>query len=217
MSNTTWRFILLILGFSSWFCVTPVMAVSNLSYVFHQDGYSSGATVNGAFSGIDLDGNGILVHFPLRGGGEPPIEHLELTSWSMHFSGNSLAQAFDLTLSDLFGFVYEIGTAGLGDDPAFDPTINQNLIEGIGAIGAANFYSSGLGPNSFIGGYVGGQIDFNELNNLEEHALDSSPNLVAVTLVPEPSGFGLLISTAMLLAHVARNTPRHLASHANRG
>ena len=217
MSNTIWRFILLILGCSSWFCVTPVMAVSNLSYVFHQDGYSSGATVNGAFSGVDLDGNGILVHFPLDGGGVPPIEHLELTSWSMHFSGNSLAQAFDLTLSDLFGFVYEIGTSGLGDDPAFDPTINQNLIEGIGAIGAANFYSSGLGPNSFIGGYVGGQIDFNELNNLEDHALDSSPNLVAVTLVPEPSGIGLLISATLLLAHVGRSTPRHLASHAHRG
>jgi hypothetical protein len=217
MSNTIWRFIL-ILGFSPGLGATPVMAVStDLSYVFNQDGYSSGATVSGAFSGIDLDGNGILVHFPLRGQGEPPIEHLELTSWSMHFSGNSLSPAFDLTLSDLFGFVYEIGTSGLGDDPAFDPTINQNLIEGIGAIGAAHFYSSGLGPNSFIGGYVGGQIDFEELINLEDHALDSSPNLVVVTLVPEPSGIGLLISASLLLAQVGRNTPRHLASCANRG
>lgn len=217
MSNTIWRFIL-ILGLSPWFGATPVMAVStNLSYVFNQDGYTSGATVNGAFSGVDLDGNGILVHFPLDGPGEPPIEHLELTSWSMHFSGNSLSQAFDLTLSDLFGFVYEIGTSGLGDDPAFDPTINQNLTEGIGAVGTSHFYSSGLGPNSFIGGYVGGQIDFNELNNLEEHALDSSPNLIIVTLVPEPSGIGLLISAALLLAQGGRNTLRHLASHANRG
>jgi hypothetical protein len=183
---------------------TPVMAVTELSHVFFQDGYSDGATVNGAFSGVDLDGNGILVHFPVDGGGVPPIQHLELTSWSMHFSGNTLSPAFDLTLSDLFGFVYEIGSSGIGDDPAFDPTIGQNLIEGIGAIGAAHFYTSGLGPNSFIGGYVGGQIDFNQLNNLEDEALDSSPNLVQVAVVPEPAGASLLIFAGLLLAPAAR-------------
>jgi hypothetical protein len=181
------------------------MAVSTeLSYEFFQDGYSEGATVNGAFSGADLDGNGILVHFPLDGGGMPPIQHLELTSWSMHFSGNTLSPAFDLTLSELFGFVYEIGSAGLGDDPAFDPTIGENLTEGIGAIGAAHFYTSGLGPNSFIGGYVGGQIDFNQVNNLADEALDSSPNLVQVAAVPEPACASLLIVAGLLLARVAR-------------
>jgi hypothetical protein len=207
MSNTKRCFnLILIAGLCSWLGDTPVMAVTTeLSYVFVQDGFSDGATVNGAFSGIDLDGNGILVHFPLDGPGVPPIEHLELTSWSMHFSGNTLSPAFDLTLSDLFGFVYEIGTYGLGDDPAFDPTLNQNLIEGIGAIGTAHFYSSGLGPNSFVGGYVGGQIDFNELNNLENHALDSSPNLVVVNVVPEPSAFGLLISAALLLGRYCKH------------
>ena len=198
-------FIMIMLGLSSWLSATPVMAVTpDIAYAFFQDGYSEGATVTGAFSGVDLDGNGILVHFPLRGEGVPPIEHLELTSWSMHFSGNTLSPAFDLTLSDLFGFVYEIGTSGLGDDPAFDPTINENLTEGIGAIGSAHFYTSGLGPNSFIGGYVGGPIDFPELNNLEDEALDSSPNLVRVSVVPEPACISLLIVAGLLFARVAR-------------
>jgi hypothetical protein len=201
MNSTTRHFILvLMLTLFSWLRATPLMAVPpELSYRFFQDGYAEGATVNGAFSGVDLDGNGILVHFPLDGEGEPPIQRLELTSWSMHFSGNTLSPAFDLTSSDLFGFVYEIGTSGLGDDPAFDPTINQNLTEVIGAIGAAHFYTSGLGPNSFIGGYVGGQIDFNEVNDLEDEALDSSPNLVLVTVVPEPSFVGLLIFAGLLV------------------
>jgi hypothetical protein len=104
--------------------------------------------------------------------------------------------------------VYEIGTHSLGDDPAFDPTINENLTEGVGAIGAAHFYTSGLGPNSFIGGYVGGEIDFNQANNLEEHALDRSPNLVAVTLVPEPCVISLLIPAALLLSRVRRPSRR---------
>jgi hypothetical protein len=122
----------------------------------------------------------------------------------MHFSGNALSPAFDLTLSELFGFVYEIGTSGIGDDPAFDPTIGQNLTEGIGAIGAAHFYSSGLGPNSFIGGYVGGEIDINDAGNLEDHALDSSPNLALVSVVPEPACISLLIFAGLLFADVAR-------------
>ena len=106
----------------------------------------------------------------------------------MHFSGNSLSPAFDLTLNELFGFVYEIGTAGIGDDPAFDPTLNQNLIEGIGAIGPVRFYTSGLGPNGFIGGVVGGQLT--NPGGPTENALDSSPNLVLVNLVPEPAATG---------------------------
>jgi len=196
---------MLMMGVSSWLSVTPATALinANLSYTILQDGYSEGAAVTGAFSGIDLDGNGLLVHFPANDGG-PPIQYLELTAWSMHFSGNTLSPAFDLTLSDLFGFVYQIGTNGLGDDPAFDPTLNQNLIEGIGAIGPDHFYTSGLGPNNFVGGYVGGHIDFNDFNNLGEHALDSSANLVLVTVVPEPAGASLLIAAALLFVQVGR-------------
>jgi hypothetical protein len=207
MSMTKRSFIsMLMMGVSSWLCAAPAMAVTgaNFAFTFSQDGYSEGATVTGAFSGVDLDGNGILVHFPANGGG-PPIQHLELTSWSMHFSGNILSPAFDLTLSDLFGFVYQLGANGLGDDPAFDPTLNQNLIEGIGAIGADHFYTSGLGPNNFVGGYVGGHIDFNGFNNLDDQALYSSANLVLVTPVPEPAGVSLLMAAGLLFALVERS------------
>jgi hypothetical protein len=209
MNHTTRPFILLLIsGLLSWSVATPAFpATGELSYVFSQDGYAAGATVSGSFSGVDLDGNGILVHFPSRGGGTPPpIQIRELTSWSMHFSGNSLAQPFDLSLSELFGFVYEIGTRGIGDDPAFDPTINENLIEGVGAFSAAHFYTSGLGPNSFIGGYVGGEIDFEDFNNLEDHALDSTQSLLLVTLVPEPGAISLLIPAALLLARARRRS-----------
>jgi hypothetical protein len=72
-----------------------------------------------------------------------------------------------------------------GDDPAFDPDFGD-ITEGIGAIGANYFYTSGLGPNGMIGGHVGGQIDFNNLPDIAEHALDSSELLVLVARVPEP-------------------------------
>jgi hypothetical protein len=180
-------------------------ALPNLSYDYFQGGYADGAIVTGSFSGVDLDGNGLLVYFPAVNG--PPIEHLELTDWSMHFSGNALAPAFDLTLDDLYGFVYEIDSSGLGDDPAFEPTLNQNLIEGIGAFDASRFYSSGLGPNGIIGGFVGGEIDFSDLGDLAELAQDVSEELVEVTPVPEPASISLLIM-AGLLGAVARHGRR---------
>ena len=175
---------------------SPASALTNLSYTYFQDGYSEGATVTGAFSGNDLDGNGLLINFP---SGPPPVEFQELTSWTMHFSGNALSPAFDLTLDDLYGFVYEIGSAGIGDDPAFEPTLNRNLIEGIGAFSADHFYSSGLGPNQMIGGFVGAEIDFSDLNNLAAHALDTSENLALVTLVPEPASITLLIAAGVVV------------------
>jgi hypothetical protein len=179
---------------------TSAWAVSALSFIFTQGGYAEGATVSGSFAGIDADDNGILVHFPLRGGDEPPIAVEELSAFSMHFSGNSLAPAFDLSLDELFGFVYEIGSAGIGDDPAFDPTIDRDLIEGVGAVGDNFFYTTGLGPNGMIGGLVGDDVDVNNPSSLEDNALDSSSDLAVVTPVPEPAGPGaLLIGCAGLI------------------
>jgi hypothetical protein len=184
----------------------PAAAFTNLSYTFEQTGYAGDATVTGAFTGADLDGNGILVHFPSNGGPTPPIAFEELTAFSMHFSGNSLAPAFDLDLNQLFGFIYELGTAGIGDDPAFDPTVNQNLTEGIGAIGPLNFFTSGLGPNGFIGGYVGGEIT--NPGSIENSALDASENLVLVSLVPEPATAAFLLPGALAFAAMRRRPAR---------
>ena len=53
----------------------PASAVVEQRFNFTQDGYQEGATVTGSFAGIDLDNNGILVHFPLpRGAPTPPIQ-----------------------------------------------------------------------------------------------------------------------------------------------
>jgi PEP-CTERM motif-containing protein len=173
----------------------PARALDQLHlFTFSQTGYSEDAKVTGAFAGFDLDGNGILVHFP--GQEAAPINVNELSAFSMHFSGNSLAPAFDLSLDDLFGFVYQLGTNGIGDDPATDPDFGD-IVEGIGAIGANYFYTSGLGPNFVIGGYVGGELEFEDLINVEDHALDSSPNLLLVAPVPEPSTVALLAAAAL--------------------
>jgi hypothetical protein len=194
-------------------CGRPVLAVQGeqYSFTFSQTGYSESATITGAFAGADLDGNGILVHFPEEG--SPPIDHLELTAFSMHFSGNALAPAFDLTIHDLFGFVFEVDTNGIGDDPAFDPTLGQDLIEGIGAIGAAQYFTSGLGPNGMIGGFVGGQVDLNDLPDFEVLALDSSDNLVLVTRIPEPAT-ALLCVAGLLLGSLVDVRRRGFASTA---
>jgi hypothetical protein len=206
--NTTTRSLILILAIGADMALSSVSAWAltgqSLSYTFLQGGYAEGATVSGSFSGADLDGNGLLVHFPAFGVA-PPIEHLELSSWSMHFSGNSLSPAFDLTLANLYGFVYEIGSAGVGDDPAFDPTLNQNLIEGVGAIGVDHFYASGNGPTGMVGGLVGGAIDFNQPGNLATHALDSSPNLLTVTAVPEAATLGSMSVAALTLLAIRRS------------
>jgi hypothetical protein len=194
---------------TAWLAIVPaVVALSDCrlaralpdavqSFTFSQTGYSEGAMVSGAFSGVDLDGNGILAHFP--GQSAPPLNVFELTAFSMHFSGNSLAPPFDLALDDLYGFVYQLGTNGIGDDPALDPDFGE-LMEGIGAIGTNFFYTSGIGPNAIIGGYVGGQIDFEDLINVDELALDTSANLVLVTPVPEPPGLALLAGAALSIA-----------------
>jgi hypothetical protein len=169
----------------------------NLTYNFVQVGYRDGATITGSFTGADEDGNGILVHFPRDVPGGFPIEVTELSAMSIHFSGNSASPAFDLDLDDLFGFVYEIDSAGLGDDPAYDPTIMGDLTEGIGAIGPEHFYTSGLGPNRFLGGYIGGAIDLDQANDPADNAVDSSSQLVQVTRVPEPAAATLLLGAAI--------------------
>ena len=184
----------------------PAHALDQLhSFTFSQTGYSEGATVTGAFAGIDLDGNGILVHFPESGSRADQVQRAD--AFSMHFSGNSLAPAFDLALDDLFGFVYQLGTNGIGDDPATDPDFGD-IQEGIGAIGTNYFFTSGLGPNFVIGGYVGGEIEFEDLINVEDHALDSSPNLVLVAPVPEPPTIACLLAAAMATISLRRKLVR---------
>lgn len=170
-----------------------------LSFLLHQDGFSEDAYISGRLTGVDRDKNGILLYFPEGGGG--PIDDLEVTSFSMSFSGNSLAPAFTLGFEDLFGIVFEINSGDVGDDPAFDPTLGVNLGEGIGVIGDRYFYTSGEGPNNFIGGFVGGELDLDQLNDFADAALDSSDELLYLKLlpVPEPASGALALAAGMML------------------
>ena len=79
-----------------------------------------------------------------------------------------------------------------------------NLIEGIGAFDASRFYSSGLGPNGIIGGFVGGQVDFSDLNNLADLAQDVSEELIEVTPMPEPASISLLVAGALIACRPLR-------------
>jgi len=136
-----WVFTLACFMLTSWGDVQALedqpLVSQPLTFRFLQEGFAEGATVSGTFSGIDSDSNGILVHFSLPDNtpNEGPIDFQELTTFSLQFSGNSLVPEFQLTLADLFGFVFETQSGDLGDDPAFDPTLGQDLTEGIGIIG----------------------------------------------------------------------------------
>jgi hypothetical protein len=140
-------------------------SASAIPYTFTQDGFSEGATITGMFAGDDLNNDGQLVFGPGS----------ELTDFSMSFSGNSIIPAFTLTLADLWGFVYDIGTPFLGDGIT-------GYVEGIGASSATVEYTTGQGPNMFDGAVI----------NYATGATDGSQNLVVVNAVPEPASLLLM-------------------------
>ncbi|HEY4232382.1 MAG TPA: hypothetical protein VGM76_03080 [Lacipirellulaceae bacterium] len=187
----------------------PRLLAQELSFNFSQDGYAEGATVTGTFSGTDLDHNRALFYFPLHGS-VPSVEIIELSTFSLHFSGNSLVPPLDLTIDDLIGFTYQISSPNLGDKSIFLPAINGDAPEGIAAFGADYTYTSGIGPNLSIGGIRGGPLDVDDLDNLNSadlvaNALDSSPNVIRVPSVPEPPTI-CLASVAGLIAGIVYHT-----------
>ena len=72
----------------------PVQAQAT-TYLFTQAGYSAGATATGAFTGNDLNNDGIINS--LEG---------EVSSFSLSFSGNSIVSAFTLDATSLIGLYY---------------------------------------------------------------------------------------------------------------
>jgi hypothetical protein len=74
--------------------VLPMQAQAT-TYLFTQAGYSAGATATGAFTGNDLNNDGIINS--LEG---------EVSSFSLNFSGNSIVDAFSLDASSLIGLYY---------------------------------------------------------------------------------------------------------------
>ncbi|HAB15708.1 MAG TPA: hypothetical protein PLX89_01735 [Verrucomicrobiota bacterium] len=169
-------------------CLTAAGLVSALSasatthYRFTQDGYSEGAFISGAFSGIDVNSDGRLYYATDLGSGE--TAYGELTDFSISFSGNSLVPAFSLSLKhfnsqQLYGlnvFSYELGGRWLGDD------FSEGIEMLVQHLGVEYFYSTGLWVRNDPGGWV----DYDVLDfSGPLSGADSSPNAARVTVVPE--------------------------------
>ncbi len=121
-----------------------VTQVAPGSYTFVEPGFSGGAQVTGSFAGTDVNGDGQISYFT-----NPPEPQypLELTNFSLSFSGNSLAPAFTLDFTQLDNFNYQLGPT-LGASSA---TVD-GLLEGIEAGSTNRFYIVGPGPAALCDG-----------------------------------------------------------------
>jgi len=138
-------------------------------FTFLQTGFTGGGTITGSFTASDLKGDGQISSFSG-----------EVTAFSLSFSGDSLVQAFRHEFSNLYGLVYDLGSGSIGDGTYL-------IGEGIASKSsytAQYTYDSGLGPLGSLGGKVS-----------DSYALSSSesPQLVAVSVVPEPLSFLMLL------------------------
>jgi len=167
-------------------------------FEFRIDGFTDGATVTGSFAGEDADADGTLEQFAAQG-------YFELSSFSAHFSGNSLVDAHDWTLSDLglSGLIYAFG-------PALNGTGGHFGVEGVTAYdgsllllgGQASLPGACTGTNTC---YSIGLID----NGLV--TLDSTTSFAFVTEVaappgvPEPESWALMLGGFGLIGTTLRN------------
>lgn len=149
-------------------------------YVFTQTGYSGGGVVSGHFQGVDLDNNGQIVSW--QG---------EVLEFSLTFSGDAVVPDFTHDLSNLFGLVYVVGSAFIGD------TSFENVIgwfpEGIGSQNhnaAAAYFATGLGPAGMFGG---------KAEVMGAGAFSTTDSLVAVSAVPEPGPAPGLLSGLLII------------------
>ena len=171
------------------------------TYYFWQSGFQGGGVLSGSFSGADLDNNSQLSGFAGAG---------EVSGFSVSMTGNSQVPNFTITMSGLWGLVYDLnGGTFLGDG------LTGN-IEGIGATGSISEgvtvdYKSGQGPNSFDGGiieYSGGSIT--TPNPVMLSLSPITPEIYQETLasVPEPSTASFAAISMALLALWRRKTGR---------
>jgi hypothetical protein len=163
--------------------VTVIEASPN-NYTFSEGGFTGGASITGSFAGVDTNGDGQLSYFTNPG---VPGLPLEVTDFTLNFSGNALVPAFSLTFPQLDNFNYQFGsTLGVNADPS------SILGEGIEAGSTDRFYIAGPGP-------------------LIAEGIDAPPGLCAgtqpcggVLALPEPSAWALLIVGIGLTGAVMR-------------
>jgi hypothetical protein len=168
-------------------------SAATLGFDFVQNGFLGSGQITGAFSGIDIDGDGVL-----------NSEEGEITSFALSFAGAEFIPAFTLALSDLTRLIYSIGNATLGGDPANDQ-------EGILAIGSFT-YAAGPGPVDFcLDNAVCGLI-FAEDAPITSTAAITVSEAVAPSPVPLPAPALLLIGSLAALGALRGSKVRILSS-----
>lgn len=133
-------------AFSVDFSAGPVFVtqVSPGMYTFMEGGFTDGATITGSFAGTDLNGDGQLSYFTAP---PEPTLPLELTDFTLSFSGNTLVPAFALQFPQLDNFNYHLGPT-LGTSTV----LINGLTEGIEAGSLDRFYIAGPGPLALCDG-----------------------------------------------------------------
>lgn len=140
-------------------------AAQAASFQFSQHGFAGGATLNGHFSGTDLDGDGWLYGY-------------EITDFALRFSGSFAVPAFSHQLSDLNGLEYQLGTATL-----------SGLASNFG--GSEGFVvASYQWPTYHLAGVVTDLAS--GISSQTDHAIAISA-VSAVSAVPEPSRAALIL------------------------
>lgn len=160
-------------------------AAHGASYTFQQMGYQDSGVLHGAFTGDDLDGDGVLSSFAD-----------EVSAFTLTFNGNGIVPGFSHGDSDLYGLVFRLGDQVLGND-GFAGAVDA---EGM----ASNWMADELAPDlpsmsgfAFASG-VGplGEVR-SEITDWNTGARLISYEPITVSTVPEPNGV-ILASLGML-------------------
>lgn len=149
-------------------------------YSFTQKGYAGGGIVSITFEGTDLNGDGRLTYMYNDPG--------EITDFTLTFSGDSTVGDFLHTLRDVYGIVYDIGSAYIGDRSSI---FAEGIASNWGGITGFD-YAAGWGPTQSLGGRI---ID------LATGAISSTFELPSFTTAPLPGlkvGSGATLQTFKL-------------------
>jgi hypothetical protein len=145
-----------------------VTQVSPGHYTFSQGGFSGGAAVTGSFAGDDLNSDSQLSYFTAP---PDPLLPLEVTDFTLSFSGNSHVPAFALAFHQLDNFNY-----------LFGPTLGTTAVdEGIESGSFNRFYVAGPGPLVALGLVTPPGL------------CDGTQACGGVLAVPEPTSWALLL------------------------
>lgn len=154
--------------------VAATTAAQAQSYTFSQTGYADGATLTGAFSGHDDDGDGVLIG-------------IELSDFGFHFSGNRAIESFSHGMDNRAGFVFDIASQTLQHMASTGPDDTRALE--YDAFGWPGFHIPGRVTDNRTG-----------LISITWERLEVSP----VGAVPEPQTAAMLLAGLLVVGRLAR-------------